>query len=109
MCTPAFYSKLKQDNNAVLETEIGQDMRIKGVVANMDGAVIQKVTSSLLPAKQNYVMTHRVATTQAIKLAEYKIHTDVVGVSGSVVEGRIYFTAFVHPNKTKAIYSSVHA
>ena len=30
-CTPAFYTMLKQDKNAVLETETGQNMRIKGV------------------------------------------------------------------------------
>ena len=84
-------------------------MRIKGIVANMDGATIQKVPSSLLPAKQNFILSHRIATTQAIKLADYKIHKDAPGVSGSLVEGRIYFTAFVRNNKKVAIYSSVSA
>jgi hypothetical protein len=106
ICTPSFYSCLKKDKAAVLETEIGQDMRIKGIVANMDGAIIQKVPSTLLPANQNFILAHPVATTQAIKLAEYKIHTDAPGVSGSLVEGRIYYTAFVRTNKAKAIYSS---
>lgn len=108
-CTPAFNSHLKKDKSAVLETEIGQDMRIKGVVANMDGTTIQKVPSSLLPANQNFILSHAVATTQAIKLADYKIHTDAPGVSGSLVEGRIYYTAFVRNNKKVAIYSSVSA
>lgn len=106
-CTPTFHSHLKKDKRAVLETEIGQDMRIKGVVANMDGATIQKVPSSLLPTKQNFILAHAIATTQAIKLADYKIHTDAPGVSGSLVEGRIYYTAFVRNNKKVAIYSSV--
>ena len=70
-CTPTFHSHLKKDKKAVLETEIGQDMRIKGVVANMDGATIQKVPSSLLPTKQNFILAHSIATTQAIKLADY--------------------------------------
>lgn len=105
-CTPAFYTKLKADSNAVLETEIGQDMRIKGVIANMDGVVVQKVPSTFLPEGANFLLAHRVATTQAIKLAEYKIHTDVVGYSGAVVEGRIYYTAFVRNNKKDAIYYS---
>lgn len=103
---PKFYSLLKQDKNAVLETEIGQNMRIKGVIANMDGVTIQKVPSTMLPANTNFILSHKVATTQAIKLAEYKIHTDVVGVSGAVVEGRIYYTAFVRNNKKGAIYLS---
>lgn len=104
--TPAYYNKLKKDKSAVLETEIGQDMKIKGVVANMDGVVIQKVVSSLLPEGVNFILAHKIATTQAIKLAEYKIHTDAVGVSGSLVEGRIYYTAFVRNNKKNAIYVS---
>lgn len=103
---PKFYSLLKQDKNAVLETEIGQNMRIKGVIANMDGVTIQKVPSTMLPKNTNFILSHKVATTQAVKLAEYKIHTDVVGVSGSVVEGRIYYTAFVRNNKKGAIYLS---
>lgn len=105
-CTPSFYSNLKKDKKAVLETEVGQDMRIKGVVGNMDGANIQKVPSIFLPENQNFLLSHSVATTQAIKLAEYKIHTDAPGVSGSLVEGRVYYTAFVRNNKKMAIYSS---
>ena len=108
-CVPSFYSNLKRDKSAVLETEVGQDMRIKGIVANMDGATIQKVPSSLLPANQNFLLSHASATTQAIKLADYKIHTDAPGVSGSLVEGRIYYTAFVRNNKKVAIYSSKKA
>ena len=72
----------------------------------MDGVVIQKVPSTLLPTGQNFLLSHRVATTQAIKLAEYKVHNDVPFVSGSLVEGRIYYTAFIRNNKKDAIYSS---
>lgn len=106
VCTPAFYTLLKQDKNAVLETEIGQSMRIRGVVSNMDGVIIQKVPSNFLPAGLNFILAHRIATTQAIKLAEYKINTDPQGISGSLVEGRIYYTAFVRNNKKDAIYVS---
>ena len=104
--TPAFYTHLKKDSNAVLETEIGQNMRIRGVVSNMDGVVIQKVPSTLMPEGVNFILSHRVATTQAIKLAEYKVHNNVPFVSGSLVEGRIYYTAFVRNNKKDAIYVS---
>lgn len=108
VCTPAFYTNLKKDKNAILETEIGQDMRIKGVVSNMDGVLIQKVPSSFLPENTNFILAHKIATTQAIKLAEYKINNDPQGISGSLVEGRIYYTAFVRENKKNAIYVSAH-
>ena len=104
--TPAYVTKLKSDPKAVLETEVGQDMRIKGVIANMDGLTIQKVPAKYLPTGTNFIVTHPVATTLAIKLAEYKIHTNPQGVSGALVEGRVYYTAFVRNNKKNAIYVS---
>lgn len=103
---PMYYKNLKADPKAVLDTEVGQDMRVKGVVGDMDGVAIQKVPSRLLPENVNYILAHPVATTFASKLAEYKIHTDAPGVSGSLVEGRVYFTAFVRNNKKSAIYVS---
>lgn len=107
--TPKFYKYLKQDKNAVLETEIGENMRIKGVIANMDGITIQKVVSTLLPEDINFMLCHKVATTQAIKLAEYKINKNPQGISGVLVEGRIYYTAFVRNNKKDAIYVNTSA
>lgn len=104
--TPATYTLLKSDPKAVLETETGQNMRIRGVVSNMDGVMIQKVPSTFLPENTNYILAHKIATTQAIKLAEYKINTDPQGISGTLVEGRIYYTTFVRTNKAKAIYVS---
>ncbi|HIQ91006.1 MAG TPA: hypothetical protein IAB27_05230 [Candidatus Coprosoma intestinipullorum] len=103
---PTTHKNLKADDRAVLDTEIGQNMRIKGVVGEMDGDLIQKVPARLLPEKVNFILAHPVATTFAAKLTEYKIHTDAPGVSGSLVEGRIYFTAFVRNNKKAAIYVS---
>lgn len=104
--TPKFMTFLKSDPQAVLETEVGQDMRVKGVIANMDGLTIQKVPSKYLPTGTNFIIVHPVATTLAIKLAEYKIHNNPQGVSGALVEGRIYYTVFVRNNKKNAIYVS---
>ena len=103
---PLTYKNLKADEKAVLDTEVGQDMRIKGVVGEMDGALIQKVQAKRIGTGINFILAHPVATTFAMKLAEYKIHEDAPGVSGSLVEGRIYYTAFVRNNKKKAIYVS---
>lgn len=104
--TPTYIKYLKQDERAVLDSDIGQELRIKGVIGEMDGVNIQKVPSSLLPQGTNFILAHPVATTFANKLAEYKIHVDAPGVSGTLVEGRIYYTAFVRNNKKSAIYVS---
>lgn len=103
---PTYIKNLKADERAVLDTEVGQELRIKGVMGEMDGAMIQKVPARLLPAGVNFILAHPVATTFAVKLADYKIHEDAPGVSGSLVEGRVYYTAFVRNNKKPAIYVS---
>lgn len=109
ICPPSYYKYLKQDKNAVLETEIGENMRIKGVIANMDGMLIQKVVSSLLPEGLNFMIAHKIATTQAIKLAEYDTIDGGALASGKIVKGRIYYTAFVRNNKKDAIYVNTSA
>ena len=47
--TPATYLLMKKCKDIVMETEIGEEMRIRGVIANLDGAMTIKVTASRLP------------------------------------------------------------
>ncbi len=102
--TSATYGLMKKSKDIVMETEVGMDMKIKGVIGSLDGMTIVKVPSNRLPEGFQFLITHRVATTAPVKLAEYKIHTDAPGISGSLVEGRVYYDAFVLDNKKDAIY-----
>lgn len=102
--TPKTYKLMKQSKDVVLETEIGQDMRIKGVVATLDGMNVIKLPSSYLPKGANFIITHKMACIAPVKLAEYKIHDDPPGISGKLVEGRLYFDAFVLNNRKDAIF-----
>ena len=49
------------------------------------------------------------AMTSPVKLADYKIHENPQGINGWLVEGRIYYDAFVLKNKKAAIYLSKQA
>ena len=102
--TSATYGLMKKSKDIVMETEVGMDMKVKGVIGSLDGMTIVKVPSNRLPEGFQFLITHRVATTAPVKLAEYKIHTDAPGISGSLVEGRVYYDAFVLDNKKDAIY-----
>ncbi len=102
---PTTYKLMKQSKAIVLDTEVGADMRLKGVVAMLDGMPVKKVPSSRLGEKVNFIITHQSATVGPVKLAEYKIHTDVPGISGSLVEGRVYYDAFILKNKAGSIYA----
>lgn len=100
----ATYALMKQSDDIVLDTDVGQEMRARGVIAMYDGMEVIQVTSKRLPENAGFIVGHPSATTSPVKLEEYKIHEDVPGISGSLVEGRIYYDAFVLNNKAKALY-----
>ncbi len=102
--TPATYSIMKKSDDIVLDTAVGQEMKLKGVIAMLDGMEVIKIPASMLPTKFGFMVGHKIATVAPVKLAEYKIHKDVPGISGSLVEGRVYYDAFVLNNKKKALY-----
>lgn len=102
--TPDVYLLMKKCKDITMETNIGNDMRLKGVVSNLDGALVVKVPAKRLPEKFGFMLAHPCATVAPAKLEEYKIHKDPPGISGDLVEGRICYDAFVLENKVKAIY-----
>lgn len=104
LVTPATYLLMKQCKDITMETEIGNDMRLKGVISNLDGCNVIKVPSNRLPEDFGFMIAHPVATVAPTKLEDYTTHNNPPGISGSLVEGRICYDAFVLDNKAKAIY-----
>lgn len=102
--TPDTYLLMKQSKEIFLETDIAEDMRIKGVIAMLDGAKVIKVPATRLPENFGFMIAHPVATVAPTKLEDYRVHQDPPGISGSLVEGRICYDAFVLENKKNAIY-----
>lgn len=102
--TPATYLLMKQCSDIILNTDVGEDMRIKGVIGNLDGLSVIKVPAARLPEKFGFMITHPSATVAPTKLEDYRVHQDPPYISGSLVEGRICYDAFVLDNKTKGIY-----
>lgn len=102
--TPDTYLLMKQSHDIFLETDVAENMRLNGVIAMLDGASVIKVPASRLPAKFGFMVAHPSATVAPVKLEDFRIHQDPPGISGSLVEGRICYDAFVLDNKTKAIY-----
>lgn len=101
---PATYKLIKQSKDIVLDTEIGQEMKIKGYVGMIDGMYVKKIPANRLGTNVEFIITHPLACCSPVKLAEYKIHTNAPGISGELVEGRVYYDAFVLKNKKKAVY-----
>lgn len=104
LVTPDTYLLMKQCPDITMDTDIGNDMRLKGVIANVDGLNVVRVPKSRVPEKFGFMIAHPCATVAPTKLEDYKIHNNPPGISGQLVEGRICYDAFVLDNKTKAIY-----
>ncbi len=102
--TPDVYTLMKKSNYIVMDTDIGADIRKKGVIGVLDGCNVIKVPSVRLPDAFGFMVVHPCATVAPTKLAEYKTHVDPPFISGDLVEGRIVYDAFVLENKAKAIY-----
>ena len=102
--TPATYALMKKCKDITMETDVGNELRLKGVIGILDGMTVQKIPANRLPAGFGFMVAHPCATVAPIKLEDYTIHENPPGISGSLVEGRICYDAFVLDNKAKAIY-----
>lgn len=102
--TPNTLRLMKKCKEIIMETDIGNDMRLKGVVGILDGADVIKVPANRLPEKFGFMLAHKVATVAPVKLEDYRTHSDPPGISGDLVEGRICYDAFILDNKQTAIY-----
>lgn len=102
--TPDVYQLMKKCKDITMETDIGNDLRLKGVISNLDGAAVIKIPAARLPKNFGFMLCHPCATVAPVKLEDYKTHQDPPGINGELVEGRIAYDAFVLDNKKKAIY-----
>ena len=106
--SPDYYKLIKLDKLFTSYGDKAHELAQKGVVGAIDNALVVLVPEDYLPGL-NFLITHPVATTAPIKLAEYKQHDKPQGISGWLVEGRVYYDAFVLNNKKMAIYVSKKA
>lgn len=102
--TPSTYTLLKKSQDVVLETDIGSELRLKGVIGMLDGMSVLKVPANRLPADFGFLVAHPVATVAPTKLESYNIHTNPPGINGSLIEGRIVYDCFTLDNKRSALY-----
>lgn len=101
--SPAFFKAIKMDPSFIKASDVAQNMLVNGSVGMVDGVNIVPVPTSYLPSTVELLIVHKSAMVSPVKLAEYKTHIDPPGINGTLVEGRLYYDAFVLENKKKAI------
>lgn len=102
--TPDVYLLVKKCSDITLSTELDVELKIKGVIANLDGALTIKIGADRMQAGFGFMLSHPCATVGVTKLDDYNTHENPPGLSGTLVEGRIVYDAFVLENKACAIY-----
>ena len=85
--TPAVYALMKKCKDIVMETDIGNDLRLRGVIAILDGMNVQKIPANRLPADFGFMVAHPCATVAPVKLETFNIHQNPPGVTGFVRYG----------------------
>ena len=102
--SPATYQIMKKSPDILLDCDISEEMRLKGVIAMVDGMAVVKVPASRLPESFGFMIAHPSAAVAPVKLEDYGTHPDTALSSGTIVTGRIVYDAFVLDNKAMAIY-----
>lgn len=107
--TFAYYNLLKLDPSFVQSGDMGEISLVRGVMGAVDGIPLIPVPSTRLPANTQFILVHPMAACAPIKLAEFVLHENPPGISGNLVEGRVYYDCFVLNSKVDAIYVSKSA
>lgn len=97
-----FYKLIKLDTAFIKASDIAQNMLINGQVGKIDNIAIVEVPEEYLSGAE-FIIVHPVATSAPQKLTEYKTNDNAPGISGTLVEGRLRYDAFVRKNKKGAI------
>lgn len=99
-----FYKCIKTDPSFVKNGDLSQNMLVKGQIGMVDGIRLVAVPSSIMPEDVNFIIAAKSAIVSPVKLSEYKIHDNPPGINGWLIEGRVYYDAFILNNKKDGIY-----
>ena len=103
-CTYEFYGYMLRDSAFVRYGNMSQEMLDKGRFGKCGGVEIVAVPDDRLPQGASFLLVHKDAIVAPHQLEEYKLHTDAVGYSGTVVEGRAIYDCFVLDEKAGGVY-----
>lgn len=76
----------------------------RGYKGTLDGMDVVTVPDSYMPSGVNFIIRYKGATVDPMKLKNYRVHKNPMGVDGDVVEGRIIYDSFVLNTKAKGIF-----
>ncbi len=99
------YVKFQLADQVVGGAQLNKQAIAQGYKGTIDGIQIVTVPSSYMPAKTGFIMKWKGATVDPIKLKTLRVQRTPLGIDGDVVEGHIYYDAFVLDAKCKGVYA----
>ena len=101
-----YYNLLKLDPSFTTAGDMAEISLVRGALGYIDGIPLIPVPEGRLPAGTQFILVHPIAACAPIKLAEFTLHDNPPGISGNLIEGRIYFDCFVLDAKKEGVYFS---
>ena len=97
------YKLLVQADVIVGNDDLGKKAVSKGDVGEVDGCTVKPIPTSWMPEGVAFMIKYKGCTVDPVKLKHYDVLTKVQGFDGPVVQGRIYYDAFVLDAKKNGI------
>jgi len=99
-----YFNLLRQASDFQYLDSVAGDALVKGVMGEIAGMKIVKVPDIYMPEGLYFMIMRKGSAFAPVKLQEYKTHINPPGINGALVEGRIYYDAFVFSQKSRGIY-----
>ncbi len=109
LVSAAVYKLIKLSEEFISIQDLGKKSLGKGHVGEFDGMPVRKISKKRMPEGVNFMIVHKSAATAPKKLHDTKIHQDPPGLSGNLMEGRMYYDCFVLERRAKGVYVDKNA
>lgn len=103
------HAKLKLSDEFIAIQNLGEKSVGKGVIGEFSGTPVVCIPDSYFPADCYALMAHRDAIINPKKISTFKTHTNPPGIDGWLMEGRVYYDAFVLASKCWGVAALVLA
>jgi hypothetical protein len=105
----SLYIKCKLADQIMGNDTLGKQAISNGTIGTLDGMEVRRVPDSYFPTGTDFLIVWKGAAIAPIKIQDYKIHVDPVGVSGNKVEYRMYHDCFVLTTKAAGVLKGASA
>ena len=99
--------KLSSEFNAI--DKLAERAFSKGVIGEFMGAKVVVLPTSYFPENCYAMLARKDSLLLPRKIASYKTHSNPPGIDGWLMEGRVYYDAFVLANKSSGVWTLVLA